>query len=313
MSDFTIGRKQLYILPTRIGWYYALVLMALFGIAIKFDNQSAFIMLFILVSVGLIAMIYTHNNVIGLQIINHPSKPVFLGQSAVFPITLTNESAKPRHAVWLISGGFNQLTTLDQRKLNQTIDIKLPTVQRGYLVSETIHLSSMYPIGLFFCWSKRFISSERCLVYPQPLDLVKFPNDGSQQGKNEPNLNVIPGSEDYAGMKTYQDGDRMRDIHWPSLAKTNKLVSIEYENLSNSSVNLSWFSLPTKLSTEDKLSQLCFWVVEAEKSEQRYQLEMPNQTIEFDKGHLHYHKCLRALALWGDKTNYTSAQTRSSV
>ena len=111
-------------------------------------------------------------------------------------------------------------------------------------------------------------------------------------------------------MKAYQDGDRMRDIHWPSLAKTNKLVSIEYESLSNSSVNLSWFSLPSHLGTEDKLSQLCFWVIEAEKSEQRYQLEMPNQTIEFDKGQTHFHECLRALALWGETP--TQAQVKQA-
>ena len=301
MTDFTIGRKQLYILPTRVGWYYALILLALFGIAVKFDNQSAFMMLFILVSVGLIAMVYTHNNVVNLQMDSHPSKSVFLGQSALFPITLSNQSAKPRHAVWLIAGGFHQLTQLDAGQ-NQTIELKLPTVQRGYLSCEPVNLSSLYPIGVFFCWTKRFVPNERCLVYPQPLDLVAFPEDGTQQGKEQQSANVLQGAEDYAGMKAYQDGDRMRDIHWPSLAKTNKLVSIQYENNSNASVNLSWFTLPASLGVEDRLSQLCYWVIEAEQNGQSYQLEMPNQTIEFDKGLVHYHECLRALALWGESS-----------
>ncbi|MBL4671394.1 MAG: DUF58 domain-containing protein [Arenicella sp.] len=299
MSDFSIGRKALYILPTRVGWYFALILAALFGIAVKFDNQSAFMMLFILVAVGLIAMVYTHNNVIGLTIASHPSKSVFLGSPAVFPITLSNPSGKPRHAVWLIAGGFHQLSTLgggDQ----QTIEVKLPTVQRGFFPCEPVNLSSLYPIGIFFCWTKRFVSDERCLVYPQPLDLVPFPEDGSHHGREEATANVRLGAEDYAGMKNYQAGDRMRDIHWPSLAKTNKLVSIQYENHSNSSVNLSWFTLPSSLNTEDRLSQLCYWVINAEKNGQRYQLEMPNHTIEFDKGMNHYHACLRVLALWGD-------------
>jgi len=299
MSNYAIGRRQLYILPTRVGWYYALILIALFGIAVKFDNQSAFMMLFILVAVGLVAMVYTHNNVIGLSMDSHPSKPVFLGSPASFPITLSNDSQKPRHAVWLIAGGFHQLTALEAAN-QQTIELKLPTVQRGYFPCEPINLSSLYPIGVFFCWTKRFISSERCLVYPQPLDLVPFPESGSNQGKEQANASVLLGAEDYAGMKSYQNGDRMRDIHWPSLAKTNKLVSIQYENHSNSSINLSWFSLPPTLGTEDRLSQLCYWVVEAEKEGKRYQLEMPNHTIEFDKGMTHYHECLRTLALWGE-------------
>jgi len=302
MSNFTIGRRELYILPTRVGWYYALVLAALFGIAVKFDNQSAFMMLFILVAVGLIAMVYTHNNVIGLSMSSHPSKSVFLGSSAIFPITLHNDSRKPRHAVWLIAGGFHQLTEL-RAGGEQSVELKLPTVQRGYLPCEPVNLSSLFPIGVFFCWTKRFISSERCLVYPQPLDLVPFPEDGSYQGKEQANANVRIGAEDYAGMKNYQDGDRLRDIHWPSLAKTNKLVSIQYENHSNSSVNISWFNLPATLGVEDRLSQLCYWVVEAEKSNQQYQLEMPNHTIEFDKGMTHYHDCLRVLALWGETSS----------
>lgn len=302
MSEFTIGRRELYILPTRVGWYYALILLALFGIAVKYDNQSAFMMLFILVAVGLIAMVYTHNNVIGLSMSSHPSKSVFLGSPAIFPITLYNDSRKSRHAVWLIAGGFHQLTALDSGK-KQTVELQLPTLQRGYLPCDPINLSSLYPIGIFFCWTKRFTSTERCLVYPQPLNIVPFPEDGSNQGKEQINANIRIGAEDYAGMKNYQDGDRLRDIHWPSLAKTNKLISIQYENNSNTSVNLSWFSLPARLNVEDKLSQLCYWIVEANKNGLPYQLEMPNHTIEFDKGMTHYHECLRVLALWGEDTS----------
>ena len=100
-------------------------------------------------------------------------------------------------------------------------------------------------------------------------------------------------------MKAYQPGDRPRDIHWPSLAKTQKLITVQHEDQSNSSVNLSWFSLPQSLSVEDKLSQLCHWVVDAEKNGTKYQLEMPNNTIQFDNGFVHYHECLTVLALWG--------------
>lgn len=305
MTPFIVSRKKLYILPTRVGWYYALILIALFGIAVKFDNQPAFVMLFILIALAMVAMIYTHNNVIGLTLESHPTKPVFLGTQANFPVTVSNNSDKPRHAVWLISGGFHQLTNLNSGS-TQSLNIKLPTIQRGYRVCDPLHLSSQFPIGVFFCWSKRFDSPERCLVYPQPLDLIPFPDGGSNPGKEESSSNVKMGAEDYAGMKAYQAGDRLRDIHWPSLAKTNKLVSIQYENHSNSSVNLSWFNLPASLNTEDRLSQLCFWVVDAEQHGLRYQLEMPNNTIEFDKGSTHYHKCLQVLALWGDESAQAS-------
>lgn len=306
MSDFSIGRRQLYILPTRVGWYYLLVLIALFGIAVKFDNQAAFMMLFILVAVGQVAMVYTHNNVIGLTLEAHPSPTIFAGEPAIFPVVVKNTTNKARHAVWLVCGGFHQMLNLNKNE-TKTFDLKLPSVQRGYLNCDTVTLSSQFPIGVFFCWSKRFNSEQRCLVYPQPLNLVPFPDDGSYAGRQQATASVRLGAEDYSGMKSYQAGDRLRDIHWPSLAKINKLVSIQYENQNNSSVNLSWFTLPENLSIEDRLSQLCFWVIDAEQQGQRYQLEMPNHTIEFDNGLSHYHECLSVLALWGSESSQSAA------
>jgi uncharacterized protein (DUF58 family) len=298
MPAFKIGRRELYILPTRIGWYYLLILLALFAIAVKFDNQPAFMMLFILVAVGMVAMVYTHNNVIGLELSSQPSRNIFAGEPAVFPVSVRNSSNKSRNAVWLICGGFHQLIHLEKDDL-QSFELKLPSLQRGYLNCDPINLSSQFPIGVFFCWTKRYYSEQRCLVYPQPLDLIALPDNDSQSGNQISKANIRVGADDYAGMKSYQAGDRLRDIHWPSLAKTNKLVSIQYENQSSSSINLSWFAIPNNFSQEDKLSQLCYWVLEAEQHGLRYQLEMPNHTIEFDNGLSHYHECLSVLALWG--------------
>lgn len=300
MSEFTIGRRQLYILPTKIGWYYILILLALFAIAIKFNNQPAFIMLFLLISISLIGMIYTHNNVISLSLSNQPAKNIFCGESAIFPITLKNDSDKHRYALWLISGGFNQLITL-QPYAHKNVELKQPSIQRGYLPCGSINITSQFPIGLFFCWSKRFNPQQRCLVYPQPLNLIPMPDDNSQAGKQEQRKSVKLDSGDYAGMKIYQPGDRIRDIHWPSLAKTQKLITIQHEIKNNSSVNLSWFSLPNSMSVEDKLSQLCFWLLEAEKQLNQYQLEMPNHSVEFGRGNAHLHECLTVLALWGSE------------
>jgi len=303
MSDFSIGRRQLYILPTRIGWYFSLILISLFAIAVKFDNQSAFMMLFILASLGMMAMLYTHNNVIGLQISTQPSNAVFVGETAKFPVHVINNSDTPRTAIWLLCAGHHQLVQIPAHGQQKT-EVLLPTIKRGYRVCDELNLSSQFPIGIFFCWSKRFQSEQRCLVYPQPLSLVAFPSDSSGGKKlNSTAQTNNSNPEDYSGLKPYQEGDRLRDIHWPSLAKTQKLVSIQHESQASDSVNLSWFTLPPHLGVEDKLSQLCFWVQHAEQNGVRYQLEMPNQTIEFNSGLAHYHECLSVLALWGNEDN----------
>ena len=167
-------------------------------------------------------------------------------------------------------------------------------------------------MGIFFCWSKRYLPAKRCLVYPQPLDLIALPTDSDQAGKQENKALSQPGNEDFNGMKQYQVGDRIRDIHWPSVSKTNKLVTIEYESLSPSSLNLSWLNLPASLNTEDKLSQLTFWLIEAEKSGAKYQLEMPNNTISYDSGATHFRDCLKVLALWELPDTQQNAKAKAS-
>ena len=107
MENFTIGRRQIYILPSRMGWYFGMIMLALFGIAIKFDNQAAFMMLFVLISMALIGMIYTHNNVLGLSLSSLVSKSVFAGERANFPVIVNNDTSKKREAVWIVSGGFH--------------------------------------------------------------------------------------------------------------------------------------------------------------------------------------------------------------
>ena len=298
MPEFSIGRRELYILPTRIGWYFALILIALFAIAVKYDNQAAFMMLFILISIGMVTMLYTHNNVIGLELSSRPSRAVFVGETAIFPIRVHNLSNTNRSAVWLVCDGFHQILDIPSSEFCQ-INLSLPTIIRGYFNCSNITLTSRYPIGIFFVWTKRYRPEQRCLVYPQPLDIIPLPDNGDQSSDKQSKSIIKTNTEDYSGMKPYQEGDRLRDIHWPSLAKTQKLVTIQHENQKNSSVNLSWFSLPAHLELEDRLSQLCYWVICAEQDKLHYQLEMPNHTVQFNSGLAHQHECLAVLALWG--------------
>jgi len=255
-------------------------------------------MLFMLISIGIVGMHYTHSNMLGMKVTSQPAKSVFSGEYAIFPVLLDNDRNKNRNALWLTSGGFKQLCNLKPSQ-SKHFELKQPSTQRGYLTCSDIILTSQFPVGLFFCWSKRFQTRQRCLVYPQPLDLIAMPEDGIEAGQQQQQNSAKLETGDYAGMKNYQPGDRIRDIHWPSLAKSQKLITIQHEVKSNSSVNLSWFSLPNTMNTEDRLSQLCYWLIDAEQSNTQYQLEMPSHTIEYNRGKTHLNECLTVLALWG--------------
>jgi uncharacterized protein (DUF58 family) len=50
---------------------------------------------------------------------------------------------------------------------------------------------------------------------------------------------------------------------------------------------------------EERLSQLCFWVLEFDRSNQEYGLRLPGVVIHPASGESHRTQVLRHLALWG--------------
>jgi uncharacterized protein (DUF58 family) len=53
--------------------------------------------------------------------------------------------------------------------------------------------------------------------------------------------------------------------------------------------------------TEEKLSQLTLWVIEAERARQPYGLRLPGIEVSPALGQTHFHSCLRALSLFQER------------
>jgi len=51
-------------------------------------------------------------------------------------------------------------------------------------------------------------------------------------------------------------------------------------------------------NTEERLSQLCRWVIDAERAGIQYGFSLPGLKLPPDNGLLHNRKCLEALALF---------------
>ena len=66
--DTVLGRRQLYMLPTRHGLLFALVLAVLLLAAINYGNGLAYALTFLLASVAVVSMLHTHRNLHRLRI-----------------------------------------------------------------------------------------------------------------------------------------------------------------------------------------------------------------------------------------------------
>jgi len=101
-------------------------------------------------------------------------------------------------------------------------------------------------------------------------------------------------------VRDYQRGDSARRIDWKALAKGHGTLVKNYQTPQNESLQLDWNQ--TQGDTEQRLSQLCAWLLHAEQQQRRYTLHLPHNAPLQGEGEAHKRRCLSALALFGIET-----------
>eukprot|EP01035_Chromulina_nebulosa_P015667 gene15667-20752_t len=153
------GRRRVYIVPTRYGYGYGLLLFVMLLGAMNYSNSMAFALTFLLAGIGLLAMHYTHGNLVNLSIAAQGSEPAFAGDTAQFSIRLDNPSRSPRHALTIAWQDQAPLAYADvSADSSATLSLALASTKRG---------ATEFPLGLFHAWAWVELDLA-CLIYPKP-------------------------------------------------------------------------------------------------------------------------------------------------
>ena len=292
-----IDRHHLYILPTRHGvLFFIVLLLVLFG-AINYENSLGFMLAFLLGALALLGMIYTHQNINKLSIHIGRAEPVFVGQDMRFPITLSQQTEQLRPAIQLLSTTAQVSHAHLINQTSTTSQLTCTAQHRGYSTPGQIKLFTEFPFGLFHAWSWLNLDS-RCLVYPAPYPhaMPGFKTDEKESGSN---ANTKQGIDDFSGIRAYQDGDLPNHMAWKAIAKTGKLQTKLFTNETSQDIWISWAQLDPALDLEHRLSMLCRMVLDASKHSRNFGLDIPGTKIAPSHGLQHKQKCLKALALFG--------------
>lgn len=291
-EPITLTHKRIFILPTRQGLGFVLIIVILLLIAFIYNNNLAYLLCFLLASVFFITIIHSFKALSGLVIYKGQSSSVFAGEAAGFDIHVNNPGAEPRFNLKLHLTDDVLFSLEPQQK--QCITLYSPTQKRGWHRCDKIELSSTYPLGLFRAWSVlRF--DAKALVYPKPAkEVLAFPETAGAQNQQG---SAKTGNDEFYGLKEYQSGDPIRHIHWKAFAKGLGLYSKQYSGETFAELWLSYEAAPGH-DTEQRLSQLCRWLVDADKAGLHYGFMLPGLKIEPSSGTVHFKKCLEALALF---------------
>ncbi len=298
-AQVTLAQRSIFIVPSKAGWMFGLLLVLLLITAINYQNSLIYGLVFWLFSLGLSAMIFSYRNLSGLTIKAGNAVNGFAGKYINVPFRLS--AAKRDHFSLTLSWQTVD-KNLDQGAdsevlVNQETQVAMPLQlqTRGYLKTPRLKIQTHYPFGLYTCWTWVTLKTPG-IVYPKA---IKTPFIASEGGGSDlqTEANLIIGNDEFIGLRSYQAGDSLKHIAWKYLAKGKGLLTKEYDNQQLSMQWLDWQSLQGK-SEESRLSHLTGWVLQAEQENRAYGLKLPGLTIAPSHGDSHRQQCLEALALY---------------
>lgn len=299
-----LSRSHIYIMPTRFGWLYALLLLALLTGSINYSISLGFAMTFLLAGIGIISMLHTWRNLANLKITAGRSESVFAGGSAVFEINVHEENNHERYGVFAVFADSEPdaqyIAELNVATFNiaamgeNTFKLTLHSQKRGWLKAPKIRFSTEFPVSLFHVWAYAETESQ-CLIYPTPsLNCPILPSTDSDGATGQ--LSTTQGDDDFAGHRSYQFGDSPKRVDWKASSREQGLLIKQFQGEASSTLWLD-FNATTGTNIELRISQITRWVVEAENLNLKYGLRLPQLNIQPNTGDSHYHQCLTALAL----------------
>ena len=291
--EAVLGTRQIFILPTRHGLLFVLVLAALALAAVNYNNALAYLLTFLLASMAVVSLLHAQRNLLKLRITAAGGDPVFAGVPAALRVCLHNDGGA-RYALRLESTPANVAPFDVPAHDTRCVVLSIPTLKRGWLDCPALTLASVYPLGITRAWSRRLVMPARCLVYPKPADEAAWQTTDGSEGESQPGS--LRDGEDFTGLRAYQPGDAATRISWKTLARGQGMHTKEFRAALAQSVWLDWDALAT-LEPETRLSLLCRAALDAEASGIAYGLRLPGVSLGPDSGAAHQHRCLEALAL----------------
>jgi len=288
----TLNHRRIFILPTYRGLNFALLIALLLLIAFVYNNNLIYLLAFLLASLFFISILHSYKTLAGLILNAGHNNAVFAGEAAGFTVHINNPLDIERYNLQIKLEQTQSLTLKPHSKTS--IILYSLTTKRGWHTAGTVTISSTYPLGLFRAWSPVQFNL-KTLVYPKPanheLPFPETPNAFAQQGFNQ------KGADDFSGLTEYHAGDPIKHIHWKAFARGQGLYSKIYGGNHSTEIWLDYASTPGH-NNEQRLSQLCRWIIDAEQAVIPFGFSMPSLKLLPAHGLNHTQKCLEALALF---------------
>jgi uncharacterized protein (DUF58 family) len=294
--EVTLVQNNIFIYPNVQFIYFFVVVMALWIAATNYENNLAFALCFLLLSIFVVCIHHTYNNLAGLKLTVIGSAPVFRDDYTEVEILLSSPKGRMRDALRLGWSQKHLVTTALIDTIQIRLKVPVQATRRGYFNPGRLTVDTVYPIGIIRAVS--YIDLDvQILVYPKPVCHGPW-QSGAGDGSEGDALTIRRGSEEFSHLQEYQAGDPLKLVAWKQLARERGMLVKTYGDYISQRLWLDWEQFPG-LATEERLSTLCYWALQLDKKNEYYGLRLPGTIIESGSGPAHLQKVLTTLALFG--------------
>lgn len=278
--DHPLPQRRLFLIPTRfgLGWAVLVVVLLLFGI--NYQNSLAYGLAFWLFSVGVVVLLRGWLNLLGVTPGLRLPREAFAGGEARLGVVL--KARRDRTALELLCDGARGRVDI-VGGLGET-ELALPTPRRGVRALPWLRLETRWPLGLVrvVAWVRH---DAELLVWPRPAE------------EDEPAVRHVGAgleASDFAGLRRFQPGDSPGRVAWKQWSRTGVLATKAFSAPPRRQLWLDYAAC--RGDPERRLSLLCARVLAHHRAGDRYGLRLPGFTLPQGEGEAQRRRALDALA-----------------
>lgn len=290
-----IGARQIYILPSKFGLSYTFVMLTLTTGAINYQLNPAFLLVFFMISLGLLSLWESHRNLQGICVTCLPIADTEAGQPAIMTLSCVS-SFQPRYALQMTVQNHTAQFIPQAHQTSTQIKLALNTNKRGHFKVPLIKLYSRFPLNLCTVWTYLYFDMDY-YVYPKPVSPGYWPTTSNQERENAPAQDS--GNDELYELKSVESPwIQASRIAWKIAARGQGW----YLKRMTTPTGECWLFRLEDLPTSDleyQLQQLSYWIQMAEKQGHTYQLDLKGTQTPLSRGDAHQKNCLRQLARYG--------------
>ncbi len=230
----TALRQPSPVRPTREGGVGLLVLLGVIGAAVNTGNNLLYVVLACLLAIALVSNFLAEWNLRNLQLSRVLPLEAYAGIPALGHVRVENRRRWGRALTLVVRDHLADGTLVGEGRVLVVepgglaeVPLRYTFPERGQAPLGMIEVESRFPFGLARRFRRR-MQAERLLVWPRPL--AGPPADPAPRaGFLRADPRQRGGSGDLSGLREYERGDRLRDLHWPTTARVGRPVVVVRE------------------------------------------------------------------------------------